>query len=79
MRFYNNETLAKREKIIWNGFSLICPDMTGDKDLVIKGSKFEMISNIPAMTVRRCDNSTLKSGELQCHSEDEIDEYISDM
>ena len=45
----------------------------------MKGSKIEMISYVPQMTVRRCDNSKLEPGDLPCRSESEIDEYIKDM
>ena len=44
----------------WTGLSLICPDLNDGKDLFIKGSKVNMVSTTPMMTIRRCMNETLK-------------------
>ena len=55
--FFNKTEAATRFKD-WTGFSIICPYLEDEKDLFIKGSKVNMISATPMMTIRRCENET---------------------
>ena len=60
----------------WAGFSLVCPDLKDGEDLMIKGSKASMQASIAMMEIRKCDKS---KGDIDCHSESDINDYIEDI
>ena len=52
-----DEALAQRKLDDWKGFSLICPDLSGDKDMKIKGNMHSMKASVAQMSVRKCNNT----------------------
>ena len=57
IRGYGDEALAQRKLDDWKGFSLICPDLSGDKDMKIKGNMHSMKASVAQMSVRKCNNT----------------------
>ena len=64
----------------WEGYSLICPDMSEiEGGGLLQGSIADMQSKSVSMSMRYCSNETKLEDEPDCDSIEEIHEYVKDL
>jgi len=44
---------------VWNGFSLICPDLKDDERFFLVGDSSEMVSSKYSFQIEACNNKTV--------------------
>lgn len=66
---------------VWNGFSLICPDLKDDERFFLVGDSSEMVSSKYSFQIEACNNKTvseLTNGRVtKCKMQSEIDAKVN--
>ena len=74
--YFGNSSQARELFESWRGFSLICPDLDAHEMIKLQNTHGDMFNKHFSFRVERCVNSTANGNN--CHSDEMIDQYISD-
>ena len=78
---FGNSTKQKKFFKDWQGdYSLICPDFFPGQGLQMQGNTASMLSKNFMFKIKKCDDKlNKKMKRLPCKSDDEINEFISNI